>query len=87
MPEQHTQARRLTGRQRDYPRVTTDPRVPFDNNVAEREVWMIKQRVSGCLRTFTGARQLCVTCSYLATAAEHSIHFFVAFTTLAQGRP
>ncbi len=82
-------ARRLIDRQQDYLRFTVDPRVPFDNNAAEREIRMIKlrQKVSGCLRTLTGARQFCAIRSYLATAAKHGIHFFAALTTLAEGRP
>jgi len=82
-------ARRLIDRQDDYLRFTVDPRVPFDNNAAEREVRMIKlrQKVSGCLRTLTGAQQFCTIRSYLATAAKHGVHFFEALTTLAEGHP
>ena len=89
MAKHHALARRLIDRQDDYLRFTTDPRVPFDNNAAEREVRMVKlrQKVSGCLRTLTGAQQFCAIRSYLATAAKHGIHFFAALTTLAEGRP
>jgi transposase len=89
MAKQHALARRLIERQDDYLRFTHDPRVPFDNNAAEREIRMIKlrQKVSGCLRTLAGAQQFCTIRSYLATAAKHGIHFFAALTTLAEGRP
>jgi transposase len=89
MAKHHALARRLIDRQDDYLRFTTDPRVPFDNNAAEREIRMVKlrQKVSGCLRTLTGAQQFCAIRSYLATAAKHGIHFFTALTTLAEGRP
>jgi transposase len=89
MAKHHALARRLIDRQDDYLRFTLDPRVPFDNNAAEREVRMVKlrQKVSGCLRTLTGAQQFCAIRSYLATAAKHGIHFFAALTTLAEGRP
>ena len=89
MAKHHALARRLVDRQDDYLRFTLDPWVPFDNNAAEREVRMIKlrQKVSGCLRTLTGAQQFCAIRSYLATAAKHGIHFFEALTTLAEGRP
>ncbi len=85
----HALARRLIDRERDYLRFTTDPRVPFDNNAAEREIRMIKlrQKVSGCQRTLTGARQFCAIRSYLATAAKHGIHFFESLVQLADGRP
>jgi transposase len=60
MGKHNALARRLLDRQDDYLRFTLDPRVPFDNNAAEREIRMIKlrQKVSGCLRTLTGAQQL-----------------------------
>lgn len=89
MGKHNALARRLLDRQDDYLRFTVDPRVPFDNNGAEREIRMIKlrQKVSGCLRTLTGAQQFCAIRSYLATAAKHGTHFFAALTTLAEGRP
>ena len=89
MGKHNALARRLIDRQDDYLRFTRDPRVPFDNNAAEREIRMIKlrQKVSGCLRTLTGAQQFCAIRSYLATAAKHGIHFFAALTTLAEGHP
>lgn len=89
MSKHNALARRLIDRQDDYLRFTVDPRVPSDNNAAEREIRMIKlrQKVSGCLRTVTGAGQFCAIRSYLATAAKHGIHFFAALTTLAEGRP
>jgi transposase len=85
----HALARRLIDRQDDHLRFTQDPRVPFDNNPAEREVRMIKvrQKVSGCLRTLTGAAQFCAIRSYLATAAKHGIGFFNALVQLAEGHP
>jgi hypothetical protein len=36
----------------------------------------IRQKVSGCMRTVTGAEQFCAICSYLATAQRHGIGFF-----------
>jgi len=89
MAKHHALARRLIDRQDDYLRFTVDPRVPFDNNAAEREIRMVKlrQKVSGCLRTLTGAQQSCAIRSYLATGAKHGIHFFAALTALAEGRP
>ncbi len=89
MGKHNALARRLLDRQDDYLRFTLDPRVPFDNNAAEREIRMIKlrQKVSGCLRTLTGAQQFCAIRSYLATTAKHGIHFFAALTTLAEDRP
>ncbi|WP_407671478.1 IS66 family transposase [Parafrankia elaeagni] len=64
-------------------------RVPADNNGSERDIRMIKlrQKVSGCLRTLTGARQFCAIRSYLSTATKHGIPQFSALVQLAEGRP
>jgi transposase len=85
----HALARRLLDRQDDYLRFTTNFAVPFDNNAAEREIRMIKvrQKVSGCLRTITGAETFCAIRSYLATAAKHGINYFASLTMLAERRP
>jgi hypothetical protein len=47
----------------------------------------IRQKVSGCLRTLTGAEQFCVTRSYLATAAKHGISLLDALTRLTNRHP
>jgi transposase len=82
-------AHRLLDRQDDYLRFTRDWRIPPDNNGSERDIRMIKlrQKVSGCLRTLTGARQFCAIRSYLSTAAKHGKHFFEVLVMLAKGRP
>ncbi len=61
-------ARRLLDRHDDYLRFTRDWRIPPDNNGSERDIRMIKlrQKVSGCLRTLTGAAQFCAIRSYLS---------------------
>jgi transposase len=78
--KQHALARRLLDRQDDYLRFTRDQRIPPDNNGSERDIRMIKlrQKVSGCLSTLTGAQQFCAIRSYLSTAAKHG---------LAEGHP
>jgi transposase len=82
-------ARRLIDKHDDHLRFTIDARVPFDNNAAEREIRMIKirQKVSGCLRTLTGAEQFCAIRSYLATTAKHGLGLLDALTRLANARP
>ena len=89
MRKHHALAHRLLDRQDDYLRFTTDWRIPPDNNGSERDIRMIKlrQKVSGCLRTLTGAEQFCAIRSYLSTAAKHGKHFFDTLIMLAEGHP
>ena len=47
----------------------------------------LKQKISGCLRTFTGAGQFCAIRSYLSTAAKHGLPFFSALIMLTAAGP
>ena len=47
----------------------------------------LRQKVSGCLRTLTGARQFCTIRSYLSTAAKHGIGFFDALSCSPKATP
>lgn len=87
--EHNALARRLLAKHDDHLRFTTDARVPFDNNPAEREIRMIKirQKVSGCLRTLQGAEQFCAIRSYLATTAKHGLGLLDVLTRLTNRRP
>jgi transposase len=89
MKKHNALARRLRDRQDDYLRFTADFRAPPDNNGAERDIRMakLKQKISGCLRTMTGARQFCVIRSYLSTAAKHGLGFLDALVMLTEGEP
>jgi hypothetical protein len=89
MKKHNALARRLPGRQDDYLHFTRDQTVPADNNGSERDIRMVKlrQKVSGCLRTFTGATQFCAIRSYLSTAAKHDLCFFDALVMLTEGQP
>ena len=89
MKKHNALAHRLIDRQHDYLRFTNDWRIPPDNNGSERDIRMIKlrQKVSGCLRTLTGAQQFCAIRSYLSTAAKHGKHFLEVLVMLTESRP
>jgi len=61
----------------------------FDDNPAEQAIRMSKLRikVSGCMRSMTGAEIFCAIRSYLATAARHGIGALDALTRAATGSP
>jgi hypothetical protein len=78
---------RLSGFATDVLRFAYDLRVPFDNNLAERDIRMVKlrQKISGCLRTWTGAETFCAIRSYLSTAGKNGINALDALTKLHSG--
>ena len=69
----HNLLLRLSVRKPDVLRFLTDPRVPFTNNLAERDGRMMKlrQKISGGFRSDHGAREFAVVRSVLATARKH----------------
>jgi len=44
-------------------------------------------KVSGCMRSMTGAGEFCAIRSYLATAARHGIAALDTLTRAAEGNP
>ncbi len=70
-------------------RFMTDPRVPFDNNHAERDIRMIKvqQKISGGYRTFPGAQHGVDLRSYITTARKRGHSVIAALRAAAKGRP
>ena len=87
--KRHALAKRMKDREDDYLRYARDLRVPFTNNAAEQAIRMSKLRIkiSGCMRSMTGAEEFCAIRSYLATAARHGITGLEALTSAFQGRP
>ncbi len=64
------------------------PHVPFTNNRAERDLRMskVKQKISGCFRTFQYAQAYCRISSYLQTMAYRGYNPLVAIQMALSGQ-
>ena len=66
-----------------------DLRVPLDNNLAERDVRMVKvkQKISGAFRTQAGAETFCSIRSYISTARKHGCNVIGVIHDAFSGHP
>jgi len=66
-----------------------DFRIPFDNNLAERDIRMIKvkQKIAGTFRTQTGADTFCSLRAYISTARKQGLNAIVALFQAFLGQP
>jgi transposase len=80
---------RLDEREVEVLRFAHDFQVPFDNNLCERDLRMVKlqQKISGCWRTRQGAERFLAIRSYLSTARKQSQRPSEVLTKLAGGEP
>jgi transposase len=80
---------RLIQHQDAYLRFLTDFRVPFDNNLAERDLRMSKlqQKISGCFRTQEGTDLFCRIRGYISTLRKQGYEILPALVSLWSDTP
>jgi transposase len=80
---------RLERQRREVLAFMDDFAVPFDHNLAERDLRMVKvqQKISGTFRTRDGAQNFCRIRGYISTLKKQGRHVLSALSSLLSGLP
>jgi transposase len=86
-PKARNLAERLVTYEQQVLAFVYDFMVPFDNNLAERDLRMLKvqQKISGCFRSPAAAEEFCVIRSYLSTMRKQGLDIWAALHSLFGG--
>ena len=78
---------RLSKRQEEVLEFLYQVEVPFDNNLAERDVRMIKtkQKISGCFRTEKGAHCFARIRGFISTCQKQGLNIIESIETILMG--
>ena len=88
-----TEAQNLLIRLRDYKKdilaFVDDFAVPFDNNLSERDLRMIKtqQKISGTFRSAAGGNDFCRIRSYISTSRKQAQNVIHSIYNVFKGNP
>jgi transposase len=87
-PKSRNLLERLKEREDEVLRFITRKEVPFTNNQAERDLRMMKvhQKISGCFRSWEGAKIYCLIRSYISTCLKQGMTASEAVKLIFQGK-
>lgn len=87
--KQHNFIERMLKHKESVLAFMTDFRVPFDNNLAERDIRMmkLKDKISGTFRSFHGAQSFARIRSYISTVQKQERNVFAEIKNALSGQP